>query len=110
MSSARPRSTIRKNRLKQANKNHQSLISTYQEYFICDEHLAKTALSHLLHLNRRHRLKMPKEIKATYCKNCNELFNKSNKFTVRINAGRIMKKCNNCGSIMKYNLDASKGK
>ena len=67
MTRTKPRSTVRKNRLKQANKNHESLISTYQEYFISDEDLAKTALNHLLHLNRRHRLKMPKKIKETYC-------------------------------------------
>ena len=61
MTRTNARSTVRKNRLIQANKNQESLISTYQEYFISDEDLAKTALNHLLHLNRRHRLKMPKE-------------------------------------------------
>ena len=60
MSRTKARSTIRKNRLKQANKNRQSLISTYQDYFISDEQLARTALTHLSRINRRHRLKMPK--------------------------------------------------
>ena len=110
MTRTKPRSTVRKNRLKQANKNHESLISTYQEYFISDEDLAKTALNHLLHLNRRHRLKMPKKIKETYCKSCNEIFNKSNKFTVRINAGRLIKRCNNCGWVSKQNLSATNGR
>jgi len=109
MTRIKSKSSVRKNRLKQANKNHKSLISTYQEYFISDEDLAKTALNHLLHLNRRHRLKMPRKIKATFCKNCNEIFNKSDKFTVRINTGRLIKRCNNCDWVSKQNLSATNG-
>ena len=107
MTRTNARSRVRKNRLIQANKNHESLISIYQEYFISDEDLAKTALNHLLHLNRRHRLKMPRKIKETFCKSCNEIFNKSNKFTVRINAGFRIKRCNNCDWVSKQNLSAT---
>ena len=74
-----------------------SLIHGDQE---CSTELKNNALSKLLSLNRKHRLKMPKEVSLLFCKQCQKLHNVTNT-RVRIKHGQTIISCLTCNSVRR---------
>ncbi len=61
----------------------------------------QNAATNLLALNRRHRLKLPKNISLMLCKKCNVIYNSKNSRT-RIKHGQLIKTCLECDYIRRF--------
>jgi len=62
--------------------------------------IRQNAATNLLALNRRHRLKMPKNISLMLCKKCNVIYNSKNSRT-RIKHGQLIKTCLECDYVRR---------
>ena len=61
----------------------------------------QTVANKLVDLNRKHRLKMPKSLRAQICHKCSIITNSSNT-RVRVKNGMIIKTCLACNHIRRY--------
>lgn len=62
--------------------------------------LRQSATEKLIHLNRKHRLKMPKSVSIMICKKCSVLYDSSNS-TTRIRYGQVIKICKMCNNVRR---------
>ena len=86
-------------------KKHSSKVQSELIYLINDNQESSTelknnALSKLLSLNRKHRLKMPKEVNLLFCKQCKKLHNVTNT-RVRIKHGQTIISCLTCDFVRR---------
>ena len=89
MTRNRSHKKTRGDRKKQSEQVQNELVSLIRNDNLISAELKNNALEKLISLNRKHRLKMPKEISLIYCKQCKLLYDSTN-MRVRINTGNLL--------------------
>ena len=100
MSYRRSHKKSRDDRKKRSAKVQSELIPLIHDNQESSTELKKNALSKLLALNRKHRLKMPKEVNLLFCKQCKKLHNVTNT-RVRIKHGQTIISCLTCNFVKR---------
>ena len=100
MSGRRSHKKSRGDRKKQSAQVQSELVSLIRNDNISSVELKNNALNKLISLNRKHRLKMPKEVSLMYCKQC-KLLNDSTNTRVRIKHGQSIISCLECNNIRR---------
>ena len=72
------------------------LIKRAEEWKNIDYELARRYVELAKRIAMRYRVRVPKELKITYCKKCLYPY-KAGNFRVRVRKGRVIIKCLNCG-------------
>ncbi|MBO8179912.1 MAG: ribonuclease P [Archaeoglobus sp.] len=72
------------------------LIKRAEEWKNVDYELARRYVELAKRIAMKYRVRIPKELKITYCKKCLYPY-KAGKFRVRVRKGRVIIKCLNCG-------------
>lgn len=98
MSSRRSHKKHRGDRKKHSANVQGELISIINGSGIQSKRLKNNAVKNLIALNRRHRLKMPKEARLMICKQCNVIKNSVNT-RVRIKHSQLVISCLECNNI-----------
>ncbi len=72
------------------------LIKRAEEWKNIDYELARRYVELAKKIAMRYRVRIPRELKATYCKKCLYPY-KAGRFRVRVKKGRVVITCLNCG-------------
>ena len=100
MSYRRSHKKSRDDRKKHSAMVQSELISLIHDNKESSTELKNNALSKLLALNRKHRLKIPKEVSLLFCKKCKKLHNVTNT-RVRIKHGQTIISCLTCDFVRR---------
>ncbi len=100
MSRNRSHKKTRGDRKKQSEKVQNELVSLIRNDNLISSELKNNALEKLISLNRKHRLKMPKEVSLMYCKQCKLLYDSTNT-RVRVKHGQSIISCLECNDIRR---------
>ncbi len=79
-----------------AHERIEILINRAKNYVYSDYKLARRYISLAKRIAERYRIKIPKEHKLVFCKNCLYPY-RSDKFRVRVKKSRVVVTCLNCG-------------
>ena len=100
MSYRRSHRKSRDDRKTHSSQAQRELITLIRDNQDISPELKNNALSKLLSLNRKHRLKMPRAVSLLFCKQCKKLHNSTNT-TFRIKHGQTIISCLTCNSVRR---------
>ena len=100
MSSRRSHKKLRDDRKKHSAHVQSELISLIHSGQESSTEFKNNALSKLLSLNRKHRLKMPNDVSLLFCKQCQKLHSVTNT-RVRIKHGQTIISCLTCNFVRR---------
>ncbi|MFP3909084.1 MAG: ribonuclease P protein component 4 [Halobacteriota archaeon] len=79
-----------------AHERIEILVDRARRYMNEDYDLSRRYISLAKRIGERYRVKIPKELKITFCKKCLYPY-RSDKFQVRVRKSRVIITCLNCG-------------
>ncbi len=88
-----------------AKERIETLFSEAGKIFKKNSNLSKRYVELARNIGMRYRVRIPKEFKRLYCKNCHAYLKPGVNCTVRLSQKRFPKvviTCNECGAVMRY--------